>query len=140
MKKISHRLRIFLVDDNNSFLYAAKMLLTTIPEAEVVGMATTAEAALQEIPKAEPNLVLMDFSMPGMNGIEAIRRITSFKRPPWVALVTLHDSPDYRAMAMKGGAICIISKVNFAVEIPALLNNLAQMLPTPANFTFAGNR
>lgn len=120
------RLRVLLVDDSPAFLYAARALLQTLPDAKCIATATSAEAALQKIELLKPDLVLMDITMPGMGGIEATRRICANFNAPIVVLATLHDLTVYRTIAMQNGAYQLISKADFAFEIPQLIAQLRQ--------------
>lgn len=122
MKKI----RVMLIDDSKMFLYAAIALLATVPEAEVVSTATSAATALDEISSAAPDLILMDYSMPGMNGIDAVRLISADPSAPLVMLVSMHDSPEYRSAAIANGALGLIPKSKFGIEIPDLIASLAK--------------
>ena len=66
----------------------------------------------------------MDWSMPGMNGLEATRRINQQPNPPRVLILSLQDYPEYRLAAKEAGAEGFISKAEFGQKIPSLIDYL----------------
>ena len=113
-----------LVDDNSDFLDAAARLLDDIENVAVVGRAASGAEALEQAARLRPDLVLMDWAMPGMNGLEAMRHLKSFEQPPLVVLVTLHDAPPYRAAACEAGADGFVHKAEFHAQVPSLIQEL----------------
>ena len=89
------RVRVLLVDDNDGFRESLAMLLDT-EEMVVVGQAPDGAAALAMIEGLEPDVVLMDVRMPGMDGIETTRELKS--RFPALGIVALTGSEDQRAV------------------------------------------
>jgi CheY-like chemotaxis protein len=81
-------IRILLADDHTLFRDGLRSLLASVPEAEVVGEAATGTEAVDQAAALQPNVVLMDIQMPGINGIEATRRITSASPQIGVIVVT----------------------------------------------------
>ena len=120
MKKV----RTLLVDDNRAFLNAAQSLLATLPEVEVVGCAASGQGALDEVARLAPDLVLMDVVMPGMNGFQTAHLIRARACAPQVVMVSLHDSAEYHAAALRSGAKALISKHNVAEKLPHLIAHL----------------
>ena len=112
--------RVLLVDDHEAFLRSATCFLHGIPGLELVGRATCGEEAVEMVAELHPDLVLMDLAMPGMNGIEATRRIKQQSDAPKVIIVTLHQESSYGALAKNAGADGFIQKENFVVELPRL--------------------
>lgn len=116
--------RVLLVDDSPIFLDSAANLLTMSPELEIVGRAMSGYDALDQVAALNPDLVLMDLAMPGMSGLEATRRIKAQPHPPRIVIVTLHDDPDYRAVAEAVGADGFIAKSEFGSEFALLIQDL----------------
>src|SRR5438067_13717027 len=92
-------IRVFLVDDSPEFVQFTKDLLAELTEFQVVGSAHSAEDALASIEQLRPDLVLMDWTMEGMSGLEATRRLKSRPLAPRGVLVTGSGTPEYRRAA-----------------------------------------
>ena len=116
--------RVLLVDDNQDFLKAAKRFLRTVPGLELVGEATSAKQAVELSAALQPDLVLMDVAMPGMNGLAATRRIKQQPNAPKVIMLTLHTQSAFGALANEAGADGFLQKENLVVELPRLLASL----------------
>jgi DNA-binding NarL/FixJ family response regulator len=116
--------QILLVDDSVEFLRSAAEFLSSIPEIKVVGQAISGEEALKQVEILHPDLVLMDIQMPGMGGLEAVRRINQMKRPPRTILVTIHDDPEYHDRAKINGADGFISKSRMGAELLPLIQGI----------------
>ena len=117
-------LRVLLVDDNQAFLDLAARELATDGRVQIVGLAPSAEDAFAQMQRAQPDLVLLDIGLPRMNGLEATRQIKARLGAPRVVLVTIHDTPDYRAAAMAAGADGFIAKEEFDIQISPLIETL----------------
>jgi DNA-binding NarL/FixJ family response regulator len=113
--------RVLVVDDQMPFRNAAKTVVRVTPGFEVVGEAESGEQAVELAAELEPDLVLMDINLPGIDGIEALRQITS-ARPETVGfLVSTIKESDLPADARTCGAAAFISKETFE---PAILTSL----------------
>ena len=93
--------RILLVDDNESFLTTMEGFLSGDPDILIVGKATSGEEALKLAAQEMPHLVLMDISMPGINGLLAAKKIKAFPHAPPIIILTFYDNPEYRVAANK---------------------------------------
>ena len=120
-----NKLRVLIVDDSPVFLEAARNFLADLPGVECVECANSGPEALGKAAEFFPDLVLMDISMPGMNGLETMDILRNRLPAPRMYAVTLHDDAAYRAAALKNGAIDLIAKSNFADVIPDLIERLA---------------
>jgi DNA-binding NarL/FixJ family response regulator len=117
-------LRIVLVDDSRMFLDAAIHALTVDPRIEVVGSALSGQEGVTLVSERQPDLVLMDIAMPGMNGMDATRRIKSQPNAPRVVVLTSYDIQRYRTAAQAAGADGFICKADFDSELLPLLETL----------------
>lgn len=117
-------MRVLLVDDNPEFLKAAERMILATPRLELVGSAASGEEALEQVRVKRPELVLMDWSLPGLNGLEATRRIKALPNPPRVILLGLQDYPEYRLAAREAGAEGFISKSEFGKKIATFIDYL----------------
>jgi DNA-binding NarL/FixJ family response regulator len=97
-------MRILLAEDHPLFRKGMISLLSSVPDFEVVGEATTGEEAIARAAVLQPDVVLMDLQMPGGNGITATREILNTSPHIRVLVVTLFEDDDSVFMALRAGA------------------------------------
>ncbi len=97
-------IKVLICDDQDIVRQGLQLILETSPGIEVVGMARDGEEALESIPKAQPDVVLMDLKMPGMNGIQATRLIRERYPTIHVLALTTFDSDEWVFDAIRSGA------------------------------------
>lgn len=108
--------RVLIVDDQASFRSAARMVVELCDDFEVVGEAESAEAALKLVATLRPDLVLMDVNLPGMDGLEATRRITAAGGAVRVLVLSTYSRSEYEATALAAGAAAFIPKDRFGPD------------------------
>ncbi|QEU90739.1 response regulator [Streptomyces kanamyceticus] len=96
--------RVLLVDDQPLIRTALSMVITDIPDIEVVGEADNGADAVRKAAELRPDVVVMDIRMPGMDGIEATGLITSGAEPTRVIVLTTFDDDEYVYAALRAGA------------------------------------
>lgn len=96
--------RIFIVDDHTLFRAGIRALLSQDPANEVVGEASNGRDAAKGVIALEPDLVLMDISMPGMNGMEAIIDIKRRCPKTRIIVLTIHKTDEYIHSSLRAGA------------------------------------
>jgi DNA-binding NarL/FixJ family response regulator len=98
-------IRVLVVDDQELVRLGFCVILDAADGITVVGEAANGEAAVSQVAAHEPDVVLMDIRMPGMDGLEATRQITSGPAvPPKVVMLTTFDLDDYVYEALRAGA------------------------------------
>ncbi len=97
-------IRILIADDHALFREGLNALFLSIPDTKVVGEAATGEEAVARVADLQPDVVLMDIQMPGINGIEAARRIVRDSPLVGVIVVTMFEDDDSVFAAMRAGA------------------------------------
>jgi len=100
----SASIRTILVDDSRANLDALSSSLRRHPRFEVVGTAPSGEEGIRLFRELQPDLVLTDFSMPGMSGAALTRALKSVSDPPLVVVVSNHADQEYRDAAAAAGA------------------------------------
>ena len=97
-------IRVLIADDHPVFRFGLQTLLKADVSLEVVGEATNGEEALTLASLVSPDVILMDLNMPGMNGIEAVRRISAMHPEVHILVLTMFDDDDSIFAAMRAGA------------------------------------
>lgn len=118
-------LTILLVDDSRPFLTAVQTFLGTLPCVRVIGLAMDGHSALEKAEHLQPDLVLLDVAMPGMNGFEVAEALNARPQPPRIVFLSLHDNAAYRALSSVHGAVDFVSKGDFSAQLVPLLEVLA---------------
>lgn len=98
------KIRLLIADDHALFRAGLRALLTAMPDLEVVGEATDGDTTLAQTRALKPDVVLLDIHMPGMNGIEAARRVLAEQPRLGIIMVTMLDDDASVFAAMKAGA------------------------------------
>lgn len=108
--------RVLIVDDQLPFREASRMVVEMTDGFEVAGEAVNGEDAVEMVAALRPDLVLMDVQMPGVDGIEATRRIMHLDGAPRVLVMSTHESESYAASALGAGAIGFLPKSMFSMD------------------------
>ncbi len=104
-------MKAYIVEDHEPMRFILKRLLRkNFAEISDIGESEKAEQALQEIPAFNPNLALIDISLPGMDGIEMIRILKPQFAEVSFLVVTGHEVALYKQAALDAGADAIVSK------------------------------
>ena len=101
---------IILVDDHEVVRKGVRAYLDTLPDFQVVGEASSGEEAIDLVTELIPDLVLMDLIMPGLDGVETIRRIKKISPRTQVVVLTSYHEDAHIFPALKAGAISYILK------------------------------
>jgi len=104
------KIRIMLVDDHAVVRVGFRMLLNATSDIEVVDEADSGEAAYQRYPEVRPDVVVMDLAMPGIGGIEAVRRLLSRDADARVLILSAHEDTAHLKRVLKVGALGYLSK------------------------------
>ena len=103
-------IRVMLVDDHPVVREGFRTMLAPEPDIEVVAEAADGEEAVQKAEELAPDVVLMDIRLPGIDGIEATRRIKKARPTTSVILVTMYDSEAYVIEGVRSGAAGYLTK------------------------------
>ena len=103
-------IRVLLVDDHAVVRMGFRLLLQSVADMSVIAEAESGEAACQLYIEHNPDVVVMDLAMPGMGGLEALRRIRAREPHAKVLALSAHDDPMHARRALQEGALGFLSK------------------------------
>ena len=109
--------RVLLVEDHVVLRQGLKALFADEPEVEIVGEANNGREALGWVSKLQPDIVLMDISMPGLNGIEATRQIRQRYPEVKVVILSMHTNEEYVFQVLQAGASGYVLKQADSAEV-----------------------
>jgi DNA-binding NarL/FixJ family response regulator len=108
--------RVLIVDDQQPFRMAARMVVEATEGFEVAGEAEMGEASVELAADLDPDLVLMDVNLPGINGLDATRRILADSERIVVLLLSTYEEEEYAPRAAECGASSYIPKAVFGPD------------------------
>jgi two-component system nitrate/nitrite response regulator NarL len=114
---VSNKIRVLIADDHRLFAETLEALLATEDRIDVVGSARDGKEAVRLTRKLRPDVVLMDISMPIMDGFEATRQIRQQRRDACVLMLTGSNSRSDVDLARKAGAAGYVTKDRIAAEL-----------------------
>jgi DNA-binding NarL/FixJ family response regulator len=117
--------RVLLADDHTLVRAGIRALLEKFPGVEVAGEAGDGREVLELIKTQQPDVVLMDISMPGLNGLQALARMTRDSPHVRVIILSMHPNDEYVLQALKSGAAGYLLKRAATAELQAALNAVA---------------
>lgn len=120
-------IRVVLVDDHAVVRMGFRMLLQAEgSEIEVVGEAADGEALLKGLPDRAADVVVMDLTMPGLGGLETLRRLRARDDAPPVLVLSAHEDAAYPRRALNAGALGFLSKRSAPEALPEAVRAVAQ--------------
>ena len=108
--------RILIADDHAVVRQGLKLLINSQPDMTVVGEAADGAAVIQQAAAVEPDIVVMDLSMPGMNGLVATRVLKEARRSVAIVALTRHDDETFLQEVLRAGASGYVLKQSNPVE------------------------
>ena len=102
--------QVLIVDDQEPFRDAARLVVELSEGFEVAGEAVSGEQSLEMVAALQPDLVLMDINLPGIDGIEATRQISEHHPDVTVLVLSTHEAVEYEPRALAAGAVAFIGK------------------------------
>jgi DNA-binding NarL/FixJ family response regulator len=116
--------RILLADDHTLVRAGIRSLLEKVPGMQVAGEASEGREVMDLIKVHQPDIVLMDISMPGLNGLQALARITRDFPLVRVIILSMHSSDEYVLQALKSGACGYLLKRSATAELPEAIQSV----------------
>src|ERR1700719_3090065 len=121
--------RLLIVDDHEIFRRGLRALLEPSSEWEICGEAVDGLDAVEQCKSLKPDIVVLDVSMPRLNGLEAARLIRRENPESKIVIITQHDSPQIRSAALEAGARAFVTKSAVGSELVSALRNLLHTSP-----------
>lgn len=119
-------MRVLLVDDHTVVRAGLRALLETTGRIDIVGEASSGEEAVTKARAMEPDVVVMDLAMPGMDGIEATRRIAGLGLETKILVLTIHCEDEFLVPALEAGAAGFLNKSVADVDLIGAIEAVAR--------------
>ena len=119
-------IRLILADDHTLVRAGIRALVEKLPGVEVVGEAGDGREVLNLVKLHRPDVVLMDITMPGLNGLEAATRIAKEFPEVRVIILSMHDNEEYYWRALKAGAAGYLLKKAATAELESALQQVSR--------------
>lgn len=104
------KITIVIADDHELIMAGIRSLIENIPELEIIGEAKDGYEALELIERKNPDVAILDISMPGLNGLEALSKISKSSNDTKVIILSMYSNKEYVIRALKNGAAGYILK------------------------------
>lgn len=116
---------ILIADDHKIVRQALKQFVALAPELHVIGEAATGKEVIDSLARCTCDLVLLDLTMPGLNGIELIKKIAQGTSPPRILVLSMHNEGQFVSRALKAGAAGYLTKDSDPEMLIAAINKVA---------------
>jgi pilus assembly protein CpaE len=133
MAENAKAIRVMIVDDIAETREQLRKLLSFDPEIEVVAMVRSGEDAVEIVPEARPDVVLMDINLPGIDGITATNKLLDIYPSAQVLMLSVQGESDYMRRAMLAGARDYLTKPPSADELLDAIHRVAKLKPRSAS-------
>jgi two-component system nitrate/nitrite response regulator NarL len=120
------RFRVLIVEDNLPFLTLLTSIVSQQPHLEIIAASQNGLEAVQLAKSLQPELILLDIGLPGLNGIEAARQIRQLAPAAKIVFVTQESSPDVVEEAFNAGACGFVRKVRTAEDLIIAIVNVCK--------------
>jgi DNA-binding NarL/FixJ family response regulator len=110
-------IRVIVADDHTVLRDGLRYLLEAQGDIQIIGMAANGQEAVDQAAQSCPDVILMDISMPVMNGIEATRHICRICSNTKVAILSMHHTAEYMQRALEAGAVGYLLKDSAGAEL-----------------------
>lgn len=116
--------RILVVDDHDVVRQGVRLILRKRPEWEVCGEAENGSEALEKARKLKPDVVILDITMPGKDGLEVAQELAKWDSPPKVLILTMHDSRELAGAVRQAGVQGYVVKTHSARDLISAIEKI----------------
>ncbi len=117
-------IKVFIADDHEFIRAGLKSILANVSDIEVIGEAATGHEVLQALREKTPDALVLDMSMPGLSGLELIKRIKTEWPKQKILVLTMHTNKQYAVRAIRAGATGFLSKATASEEMVTALRKI----------------
>jgi two-component system invasion response regulator UvrY len=117
-------IKVLLADDHSIVREGLRKILEDSNEIEVIAEAADGETALDEAMSKKPDVAVIDISMPGMDGLEVLTRMTSYSTDIPVLILTMHEEEQYVIRAIEAGAMGYVTKQSAPEQLVAAIKKI----------------
>ncbi|MBS3744755.1 MAG: response regulator transcription factor [Wenzhouxiangellaceae bacterium] len=121
-----NRRRVLIADDHGLVRSGIRLLLQSLPDVEVVAESGDGLETVDLVHRHRPDLLLLDISLPGLNGLEVLQRLQDRPDMPRIIMLSMHAGPEYVARALNAGAAGYLIKDAAFDELEQALATVAQ--------------
>jgi len=121
MAEAKNTIRILLCDDNDNFRQLLTQYMQSLPGVEIVGEAVDGVDVIEKTESLDPDLVLMDLSMPNQSGLDATKTIKERWPQKSVIILTLYEDTVYKELADEFNADGFIAKSSIKAQLPSVI-------------------
>ncbi|HHY26306.1 MAG TPA: response regulator transcription factor [Desulfitobacterium dehalogenans] len=122
---MTRQIRLFLADDHSVLRSGLKMILNSQKDMVVIGEADSGSAAIAKVKEINPDIILLDISMPDMSGLEALEKLTKLSSAK-ILMLTMHADEKYLQEALKAGASGYVLKQAADAELLQAIRDVAR--------------
>ena len=123
---MDNKRRIFIAEDHTILRAGLRAMLSSNPDYEIIGEAEDGREAIRGVENNEPDLIILDLSMPRMNGLEAITEIKKISPETKILVLTIHKTDEYILPVLKAGADGYMLKYDTQVELMTAIKSVLQ--------------
>jgi len=120
----NNKLTVFLADDSALIRDRLQSLLAGITGVAVIGQAADGLVAVNSARELKPDVVILDISMPGKNGLDVLQELKKFEPAPCVIILTSHPNPQYREKCLELGADHFLDKSTDFDRLPGIIKQI----------------
>lgn len=119
------KLRVLIAEDHQTVREGVKLLIDSQPDMEVVGEAGDGQIAIEEAVRLTPDVLLMDISMPNLNGLKATKRLQTVRPNIKILILTRHTDDGYLQQLLSAGASGYVLKQSAPTELISAIRTIA---------------
>jgi two-component system response regulator NreC len=139
---MTNKLRVMIAEDHQTVREGIKLLVNSQPDMEIVGEVNDGEEVLKEVQRLSPDIVVMDISMPGMNGLKATKKLRVLYPDLKVLTLTRHTDDAYLQQLIEAGASGYVLKQSAPTELIRAIHSIVEgnsyIDPAMTNKLFGG--